>query len=72
MPSTKPQIKAVIEQEDYEKFKKITESENRTISNLLQTIVKKYISDYETEHGMINISESGDSSNLPGGGHKMI
>lgn len=53
MPSKKPQIKAVIDQEEYEKFRQIAENENRSISNLLQTLVKDKISAYESEHGTI-------------------
>lgn len=56
MPSNKPQLKAVIEQEEYNKFKAIAEAENRSISNLLQTLVKDKIKQYESEHGNIKIN----------------
>lgn len=55
MPSNKPQLKAVVDFDDYEKFKAIAETENRTVSNLLQTLVKEKINAYESEHGNINI-----------------
>lgn len=55
MPSNKPQLKAIVEFEDYEKFKTIAESENRTISNLLQTLIKEKIRLYENQYGKINV-----------------
>lgn len=55
MPSNKPQLKAVVDFTDYEKFKSIAESENRTVSNLLQTLIKDKIKNYESEHGAISI-----------------
>lgn len=57
MPSKKPQLKAVVEYREYEKFKTIAEKENRTVSNLLQTLVKEQIAIYEKEHGTIDIQE---------------
>lgn len=56
MPSNKPQLKAVINEEDYNKFKAIAEAENRSVSNLLQTLVKDKIKEYENEHGNIKIN----------------
>jgi len=56
MPSNKPQLKAVINEEEYNKFKAIAEAENRSVSNLLQTLVKDKIKEYENEHGNIKIN----------------
>lgn len=56
MPSTKPQLKAIVEQEEYEKFKIIAQEENRTVSNLLQTLVRQKINQYENEHGNLKIN----------------
>lgn len=56
MPSNKPQLKAVVEFEEYEKFKIIANTENRTVSNLLQTLIKNQIKEYEEKHGTINIA----------------
>lgn len=56
MPSNKPQLKAVVEFKDYEKFKSIANAENRTVSNLLQTLIKEKIKSYESEHGEIHVS----------------
>ena len=58
MPSKKPQIKAVTDTETYEKIKKIAERENRSTSNLIETLVKKYITSYESEHGEIIIQKT--------------
>lgn len=58
MPSKKPQIKAVTDTETYEKIKKIAETENRSTSNLIETLVKKYIASYESEHGEIIIQKT--------------
>lgn len=55
MPSVKPQIKAVIDEQDYNKIKHIAESEHRSISNLLQTMVKDKIESYEAAHGEIKL-----------------
>ena len=57
MPSTKPQVKAIVEQIEYEKFKYIADKENRSVSNLIQTMVKDKIKNYETEHGEIQIDK---------------
>lgn len=70
MPTNKPQLKTYTTPDVIKKFDIIAQAESRSISKQLEFIVKKYISDYETEHGMINISEPADSSNLPGGGTK--
>lgn len=70
MPSNKPVLMTYTTPDIINEFKRIAQEENRSMSKQLEYIVKKYISDYKTEHGMINISESGDSSNLPGGGTK--
>lgn len=58
MPSKKPQLKAIVEIDDYEKFKMIADNENRTISNLLQTLIKEKIKHYESENGQINIGKT--------------
>lgn len=55
MPSTKPQVKAIVEPNEYEKFKYIAEKENRSVSNLIQTMVKDKIKLYEKENGEIQI-----------------
>ena len=58
MPSKKPQIKTVIDTETYEKIKKIAEKENRSMSNLLETLTKKFVQQYETENGEIKVQKN--------------
>ena len=53
MPSNKPQLKTYTTTETIEKFDYIAKSENRSMSKHLEYIVKKHISDYESEHGTI-------------------
>lgn len=53
MPSTKPQIKAITDEKTYIKIKYVAENENRSVSNLIETLVKEKIKSYESEHGEI-------------------
>ena len=55
MPSNKPRLMTYTTQEVIEKFAIIAEHENRSMSKELEYIVKKYIENYETQHGNINI-----------------
>lgn len=43
--------------EDYAKIKIIAEAENRSIANMIETIVKKEIRRYEAENGEITLTE---------------
>lgn len=43
--------------EDYAKIKIIAEAENRSIANMIETIVKKEIRRYEAENGEIMLTE---------------
>lgn len=43
--------------EDYAKIKIIAEAENRSIANMIETIVKKEIRRYEAENGEIVLTE---------------
>lgn len=56
MPSTKPQLKTIVCEEEYQKFKTIAIKENRTISNLLQTLVREKIDKYESQNGTIKVT----------------
>ena len=47
MPTNKPKIQAVIEQEYFDKFKSIAEKEERTISQLAKIIIKQFIDENE-------------------------
>lgn len=43
--------------EDYAKIKKIAEGENRTITNMIETLVKQKIKQYENENGEIMLTD---------------
>ena len=49
MATSKPQLKTYVSNEVYEKFKKIAESENRSISNYLEFLVMREINSKDTE-----------------------
>lgn len=55
MGTNKPQLKTYIEEEYYEKFKIIANADGRSISNMLEQLIKKHIDTYETEHGEIEL-----------------
>lgn len=42
---------------DYAKLKKIAEHENRSVTNMVDTLVKKEIARYEAEHGEIPVTD---------------
>ena len=42
---------------DHAKIKKIAESENRSMTNMIETLVKNKIQQYEKENGEIPITE---------------
>lgn len=54
MPSSKPQVKTVIDEEIAEKFKAIAKEQNRSTSNLLGIIVTEYVRNYEQKNGAVN------------------
>ena len=62
MPSNKPKIVIRTEEEIINKFEQIAKNENRSMSNLGETIIKKYISDYEQNNGTININIGRDNN----------
>ncbi|WP_082431294.1 ribbon-helix-helix domain-containing protein [[Clostridium] symbiosum] len=43
--------------ETVEKFKVIAEEENRSMSNLGEYLIKRYIKEYESEYGEIKIND---------------
>lgn len=55
MPSKLKMIATRLEDTDIKKIEYIAEKEHRSISNLLQIIVKNEINRFETEHGEIEI-----------------
>ena len=58
MPSKKPLLAIRTEEEIINKLQIIANKENRSLSNLGETIVKKYIAAYEKENGCIETSTS--------------
>ncbi|MCH5186737.1 MAG: hypothetical protein J1F64_11540 [Oscillospiraceae bacterium] len=42
---------------DHAKIKKIAEEENRSLTNMVETLVKREIRRYEKEHGEIEITD---------------
>lgn len=55
MPTKKPRVQSILEPEIYDKFKYICNDEMRTESQMASYIISKYIQEYETKHGTINI-----------------
>ena len=53
MPSVKPKIVIRTDEETIEKFNAIALNDNRSMSNLGETIIKKYIDNYEKSNGAI-------------------
>ena len=62
MPSNKPKIVIRTEEEIINKFEQIAKNENRSMSNLGETIIKKYILEYEQNNGIININIGRDNN----------
>lgn len=62
MPSTKPKIVIRTTDDIISKFEIIAQTENRSMSNLGETIIKQYIDGYEKTNGSINISIGRDNN----------
>lgn len=58
MPTNKPRLQTIVEQETYEKVKYICEKEDRSESQLIKIMIKKYLEDYESQNGSINIQKT--------------
>ena len=54
MAISKIQTVLRIDEITYGKLKTLSESENRSLNNLVEYIVKSYISDYEDKNGVIS------------------
>lgn len=55
MPSRKPIVQIVLNSKYYTKLKKLAEDEERSLSNQGQRIIEKYIDEYESKHGEIEL-----------------
>lgn len=42
---------------DHAKIKKISENENRSMTNMIETLIKKEIADYEKKNGEIEVTD---------------
>jgi predicted transcriptional regulator len=50
MPSKKPILTIRTDEELIEKLREISEQENRSMSNLAETILREYVVSHETKH----------------------
>lgn len=62
MATKKPQIKAYIEQDLYEKFKIIANKQHRTASNYVELLIIKEIETYEKQNGTISVINMRDNN----------
>ena len=56
MAVSKIQTGLSIDEETYGKLKTISENENRSLNNLVEYIIKKYLTDYESRNGTIPVA----------------
>lgn len=61
MPVNKIQTGLRIDEVTYAKLKTLSENESRSLNNFVEYIIKKYISDYESEHGTISLTSFQDN-----------
>ncbi len=54
MPTKKPVIQTVVDENIYNKFKEICNREDRSESKMAAIIIRQYIEQYEKENGRIN------------------
>ena len=50
-----------IDETTYGKLKTISEKENRSLNNLIEYVIKSYLSDYEKQNGIIPIAPYPDN-----------
>ena len=55
MAISKIQTGLRIDETTYGKLKTLSENENRSLNNLIEYILKSYLSDYEKENGSIKV-----------------
>ncbi len=46
-----------LNEETYEKLKTLADIENRSLNNLAEYIIKKYLASYEEAHGVLPVSQ---------------
>ena len=57
MPIIKSQFTLRLDLKVHAKIKKIAAAESRSMTNMIEYLVKKEINAYETEHGEIEVTE---------------
>lgn len=58
MPSPNPRLQTIVEPETYEKVKYLCEKEDRSESQIVKIMIKKYLEEYESQNGSINIQQN--------------
>lgn len=61
MAISKIQTGLRIDEETYRKLKTISENENRSLNNLVEFIIKKYLVDYEVKNGIVPLAPYPDN-----------
>lgn len=68
MATDRQQIRSYVEAETKEKFTKICKTENRSESNMVEYLIKRYIEEYEAKHGKEgrknNLGKSSNTRNV--------
>ncbi len=64
MPSNKPKVQALLTKQYFEKLKKISEKEDRSISQMTGRIIERYIDEYETKNGNIIIQNNSNFGDI--------
>ena len=57
MATVKIQTGLRLNEEPYEKLKQIADREGRSLNNLIEFVVQRYIADYEAANGKITLSD---------------
>ena len=57
MATIKIQTGLRLDEETYEKLRALSSMENRSLNNLAEYIIKKYLADYETSHGELPVRQ---------------
>lgn len=57
MPTKKPRIQIILENEYAQKFKELCKQDGRTESNMGKRIIEKYIDNYESQYGEIKLEK---------------
>lgn len=51
MPTNKPKLQVILEEETYKKLKELAEKDKRSLSQMGGLIIEKYIKEYEAKQG---------------------